>query len=664
MKPSQYQSFRVRHHVGAAAGDDLFPAPIIDPNAFSVVPEEFKDKKLLSANVRANPIAVTLAIPIGYFAGDFVDLRLDGTTIFGEGGRSLTKTENDTGRVVIEIPPELRTDEKEYHVTYGFAGGVEAKFLLSEPASFRTKYAPPGDRPDGSHLGPLAFTDPSLPQTGLTSAKLTELGNVLTATVSSYNGREEGDLIRPEVVLLTGGTPIEAATVRVPLGGVDKEIDVEFTRADLEALGDGIAVFRYYVEDLAGNKSQVSNPVRISLLINGTSIVLDPPTVPVFDHDGIIDEANARPGVAVEVPGNAKLNVGDIIVVSWGTRKMPGVPVMNPAATPMMTVTIPYSDISDEGTGNVPVTYSAWSGTTVLGQPDNPTEVKVNLNQPGGKDPDPDTPENEALGKPMVRENGWKSGQPVNKIDQEASDKNATFIIPWFTNQSTPTAAFIDGDVLDLYYNGDKFDTYTVTATDVTSKSDLVVELPATEIQKFGSGVFDVQYVGLRAIGQGISNSAYSPKQKVIVESKGDLPGGGDPLAGATFAARAITTEVARQGVSLTVPMYKNVKNSDTISIDFTANWGLRNQGPEITLAAYQKTKTVGLQDIDDGGVQFTIPADHALYLYPTGIAHLKYTATNEYGSVTSPTVDIQCDTRAQASKAPEDPDRPNPPIE
>lgn len=665
MKPSPYRRFRVRHHVSAAAGDEnQLPKPTIDPTAFADVPEEFKDQKFLKAGVKASPLVVTFPIAIGFGEDDIVDLLLDGVSIF-EKQRSISPNESGAGMVAIEIPSDLRQAEKEYIVTYRFKGEFDTAFEnISPPASFRTKYTPAGDPPDGAHLGPLAFVDASILTTGLNSAKLTEMGDVLRAFVPSYKGSTDGDLIRPQVELLNVNTTVLAAPVRVPIGGTGGDIQVEFTRANLEEVGDGVAVFRYLVEDLAGNTSLLSNAVRVTLSVNSTSIVLDPPIVPVFDRDGIIDEATARPGVDVEIPGNAGLKTGDILYLSWGTQKLDGVPIIAVGATPIMTLTVPYGDILKEGTGTIQVTYLVYRAGEEIGAPENPTEVKVNVDQPGGKDPDPDTPENEALAAPTVHEAGWVTGHEENIITLENSDKDAHFIVQWYNTLTPQGEAFIEGDVLEFFYNGESFQTYTVKKSDVNSKANIDVVLPATRIKQSGSGTFAAYYLASRTVADGISNSARSPDQSVTVESAGDLPGGGEPLDLAIFADENLNTAVLdKGGAKVTVPMYKNMKLGDTVSIQFTANWRFSGLGPDIERAAYNEDKEVRQGYVEDREVVFYIPSEKIAYLYQTALGHLTYTAKNEHGSVTSPTKNIICDTRSQNGNAPDDPDRPYPPI-
>jgi len=662
MKPSPYRRFRVRHHVSAAAGDEnQLPKPTIDPTAFADVPEEFKDQRFLSAGVKANPLRVTFPIPANYSAKDTVDLLLDEVSILNK-GREISPQEYDAGLVIIEIPSSLREVEKEYIVTYGFQGRFDQGFQMSLPASFRTKYTPAGDPPQGAHLGPLAFADTSILKTGLNSAKLTEMGNVLTAFVPSYKGSADGDLIHPEVVSLAGVT-IEADPVRVPIDGTGGEIKVEFTRANLEAVGDGVATFRYSVEDLAGNSSLLSRDVPISLSINSTSIVLDPPTVPVFKRDGIIYEANARPEVDVEIPGNAGLMVGDIIYLFWGTQRSEGMLIS--AVGEKVIIGVRYRAILEEGTGTIPVTYSVYRAGELIGAPENPTEVKVNLDQPGGKDPDPETPANEALAAPTVHEAGWVTGQEENIITLENSDRDAHFIVQWYNTLTPKEEAFIEGDVLEFFYNSQSqsFGTHTISSSDVKNKANIDVVLPAAKIQESGSGTLPAYYLASRTVADGVSNSARSPDQSVTVESTGDLPGGGGPLDLAIFPYPAINTPVVDSGsAKVTVPKYKNMKEGDRVAIQFTANWAFSGVGPEITRAFYQEEKQVNPAHVYAGEVTFDIPSEKLAYLHPTALGHLIYTATNEHGSVTSERTDEMCDTRGQKNP-PDDPDRPNPPI-
>lgn len=666
MEPNNYQRFRVRHHVGAAGTDEELPAPSIDGDVFASVPNEFQDQYILDYGVKDKNVSVRVAIDPNFTTGDYFNFFINGVADFEDPGRHIEKTENDLGFITVEITPEQRKEEKEYSVFYTLMGVFDEVPTPSAPAFFKTKYTPAGNPPDGSGLGALTFTDSTVENDRtLTSAQLTGLGDELKANVPSYKNLTAGDLIRAEIVARAGGTPEKATPVRIPLNYTNAPVQVSFSRANLEAVGDGLVLFRYVIEDLAGHTSLLSEDAWLDLMIKSSQIVLEPPSVPASEQaPKIIGETIARLGVDVQIPGNDDLLVGDAILVSWGTQQMPMVLVIDPTQTPMMTVTVPYPAVLAEGTGTISVTYSVYRAGKFIGQPANPTVVEVNLDQPGGRDTDPLTPENEALGKPTVHANGWTSGKPENTITLEESRKDASFIVPWFTASTPSGNAFKKDDVLEFFYNGEKFQDYTITDNDVTKQEKITVTLPATVLQRAGSGKIDAQYVASRNIAPGLSNSAYSPKQSVAVQSSKDLPGGDDPLPYPIFADKILNTPVALAGALITVPKYINMKVNDLISITFTANWGFSGSGAAIQRAAFPQdgsveAKRVTDEDITNGGVRFEIPSERLLYLYQTAKGHLTYIATNDYGSAKSPQTDIICDVRGLRGKAPYDPDRP-----
>jgi hypothetical protein len=669
MTPGLYHRYKVRSSSVAATTDAIPPAPTINAVDYAPGTAGFTTMQgLINGNLKGQALTLNIALGAVWYDGDEVYVTVNGQAL---PPHVITPAESTALLVNVDIPATTLQADGQYNVTYHYYSPIS---LTSSPESspaltFQVKFTPPGDPPDGENLGAPVFAE-AIQASGLTSPQLTQLGDKVTANVPSYNNSREGDTIQAQVTLQSGGASVLAAPVQVPPGGAGKEIDVTFTRAELTQVGDGLAEFAYTITDLAGNVSKLSHVAVIDLFITSFIDDLQPPEVPAFTAHKVIDEEDARKPVLVNIPPNAKLLAGDKIVLTWGTATLPEVVIQagELGQTPMLQIAVPYLDIVAEGDGTIPVNYEARRASGSLGTPANPLQVLVNLDQPGGPDPDPTKPYNAALGAPTVHANGWKPGDAENVIPLAASNADATFIVPWLTTTSN-TDAFQANDSVDLYYGTDKFDSFTITAQDVTAKQDIVRPLPAQVIQKYGSGDFVAQYVGSRNIpntAPQLQNSATSPPQDVTVASGASLPGGGQPLPPASFDVPAdnpyITYERAKAGVKVIVPTYVNMAVGDKVTIEFTANWGAKGTGPEITRAKYTSPEsTVGPDNLVDG-LSFTLPPANALFLYPVCLGHVTYTATNSTGSVTSPSTNVSCDERANPNP-PDDPDRPNPPI-
>ncbi|AJC22347.2 hypothetical protein RO07_21010 [Pandoraea pulmonicola] len=624
-------------------------------------------KGLINGNLKGQDLILNIGLDNSWFPGDQVIVTVNNQAL---PTHTITDAEFDADLINVPIPSAMLVDGQ-YNVTYHYYSpfSLTPSPESNPPLVFQVKFTPPGDPPDGENLGAPVFAE-AIQASGLTSPQLTQMGDKLTANVPSYNNSREGDTIQAQVTLQSGGAAVLAQSVQVPPGGEGTAIVVTFTRAELTQVGDGLAEFAYTITDLAGNVSKLSHVAVIDLFITSFIDDLQPPEVPAFTAHKVIDEDDARKPVLVSIPPNAKLLAGDKIVLTWGTATLPEVVIQagDLGQTPMLQIAVPYLDIAGEGNGTIPVNYEARRASGSLGSPANPLQVLVNLDQPGGPDPDPTKPYNTNLGAPTVRPSGWQPGDAENVIPLAASNADATFIVPWLTATSN-TDAFQANDSVDLYYGTDKFDSFTITAQDVTAKQDIVRPLPAQVIQKYGSGAFVAQYVGSRNIPNitpQLQNSATSPPQDVTVASGASLPGGGQPLPPASFDVPAdnpyITYDRAKAGVKIIVPTYVNIAVGDTVIIEFTAKWGAKGTGPDIDLAKYTSpASTVGPDNVTNG-LSFTLPPDNALYLYPFCVAYVTYTATNKTGSVTSPSTSVSCDERANPSP-PADPKRPNPPI-
>ncbi|MFK0686569.1 hypothetical protein NQ774_20035, partial [Ochrobactrum sp. BD61] len=372
--------------------------------------------KLLKADIRTQPLTVYIDTLGSYSKGDEIVLVIDNVEHDPNNKHAITQEEKDQGLVELSLPAALRTAEGAYSLQYRFY----SKFLPTEPGitspttTFITDYAKPG-RP---HPGFLIFDDPTLVSNGLNAAKLAQLGDQVTAQVPSYEGAADGDAFVAELALhMGGGTVIQADSVRIDKYDPTKDIKIAFSGDMIRANGDGLTEFRYYITDMAGNRSEMSTPVLISVFVSGAVDDLAPPLVPLYQNLKPLDETAARTPILVDIPGNARLAAGDKILAYWGkTALQPPIIVTDPTLPVMLSIPVPYKTVQDEGNGAVTVTYEAYRGTSLLGAPAQGTNVVVNIQQPGGQDPDPDTLENEALSAPILHAFGWVQGDQPNSI--------------------------------------------------------------------------------------------------------------------------------------------------------------------------------------------------------------------------------------------------------
>ncbi|NWD77006.1 hypothetical protein HX890_23085 [Pseudomonas gingeri] len=135
--------------------------------------------------------------------------------------------------------------------------------------SFPTRIEVDREKPGQPLLGAMAF--PSQVNDGLTSAQLTQLGNVLPGTIASYNGFAVGDQVS------TFWGDVEGPGMQVM---ELKAIVIGFPREFLASLGpDADWPVSYRIRDRAGNLSEPSEAVIVKLRLAGSErpeLLFDP----------------------------------------------------------------------------------------------------------------------------------------------------------------------------------------------------------------------------------------------------------------------------------------------------------------------------------------------------------------------------------------------------
>ena len=175
---------------------------------------------------------------------------------------------------------------------------------------------------------------------------------------------------------------------RIPNFKVPKNIVIQ------AGSGDFIAYVK--AEDRVGNVGPSSDPVKFSIRLTPVPSGLQPPEIPEWADDGVIDINDAWPSVAVVIPTFNDGLPGDLAVVTINGIVQPGVPT---DGTTAVIVDVPHADIAAGGDGpkQFNVTYEIARGTDrfpeTVGQ-----VVDVNLTIAGPVNPEPD-PE---LGNPNL----------------------------------------------------------------------------------------------------------------------------------------------------------------------------------------------------------------------------------------------------------------------
>ncbi|WKW31411.1 hypothetical protein KIH13_22400 [Pseudomonas viridiflava] len=200
--------------------------------------------------------------------------------------------------------------------------------------------------------------------------------------------------------------------------------------ADLvKTLQDGSIAVLYRYVDRTGNLGQPSRWQEIYVDLDPSPESLVAPLVPLAD-DGLIDRADARLGVYVEIPapgyGNPQPGK-DMIEVNWENTTVPAVPL----STFPMSIFIDWPTLSAEGAldaRSFKVSYSVVRGAAKTKSQE--IDISVDFTVAGvNPDPDPDPegpdPINDKLPPVVIKSRG-----PVdNELSEEDKGQDAKALV-------------------------------------------------------------------------------------------------------------------------------------------------------------------------------------------------------------------------------------------
>jgi hypothetical protein len=458
-----------------------------------------------------------------------------------------------------------------------------------------------------------------------------------------------------------------------PVSETGTGVEVLFPLADLITFSGNPVYFGYRVTDWAGNRSQLSNVVPLDLYLNDQPSDLLAPQIPEAAPYNPADGNNMPPGTGmltwnkantsttVQIPTYTNVKVDDRIYVQWGVQ----------GVTPM---SVTQKDIDDAATNGYLLLLEVDFKTTVFpvgSQPnlavnyvvrrtDTPDKaspmqyVRVNLETPGGPDPDPtpETPEHDNM-KPLEVLSSVAGSTP-NLITPEGYDKTATITIP--RTGADNEAIWKLNDTVTIYWGGPDEDPAPITITSANQGSNLIVPLPADFIAKNGTGSIPVYYTLTRDLGDGNLVTARAIDTTVIVQSAGEAPGGLGELLGAVFPEsldpssanpnRRITRAVGLDGTTLRVPLLdaggqplENVAVGDSIigefyGVDDPANGpgaDIDPNKPRIEASVISIDHKIVADDLTNGYYEVAVPYSKT-YTICRNLSVTDYSITNAAG--------------------------------
>ncbi|WP_268797111.1 hypothetical protein [Pseudomonas huanghezhanensis] len=480
--------------------------------------------------------------------------------------------------------------------------------------------------PGGDLLAALVF--PAVTQDGmLTSEELKALGNVLTAEVPGYTGIAWGDQIRS----FWGAVPGPEHTV------IEEEVTMNrvmlnFSRAFLESLGDVTDPVYYTVTDRAGNESIHSLPKRFRLFLRDVPQDFPAPLCAQAD-DSVIDDSDARAAVLVEIPHYPDAQPGDKVMLYWGETAMPEATLLSGDETqnPMLGINVRYAIIALPGDGPVSLRYEARRNGVLIGS-SLLLDVNVYLELPGPQDPDPETPENEALALPVIKGSSDNANNEDNVIDEDDFLLEAHATVQW-------NDEFAVSDVIRLYWGSQTAPVvFPIKSTDLNK--DLVLTIPNQLMANEGSGALIKVFYTVTHNGN--PNTSRSAEQGVVVNAKGDLPGGVDGLAAPIFsnanANNAISPILSPDGTPIKIMPYEHIDKYPRVTLVFHG-YNAANGNVPVPGASLEETHVLDEFEMISG-YSFRV-SDRQLRLICTGRAEAYYRVEGPNGPVNSKTAPV-----------------------
>jgi hypothetical protein len=569
---------------------------------------------LADGTIPADKLTGELGVTAAKFSGadddeDFIFLYVDGQPVEPLDGTALVGQQDP---VPLTIPLAILTAlaEGPHTVSFSMGSGFGDSYV-SLPTPFLIDRTPPG----GDEL-PLIRFALNYEQNGVTIYQIEADGDVLAASIATYEAQAAGDSIETFIAPQVGGTLTPGP--RIAVASPTERHPIDFTLAQLQAAGANDRVdFWYTVKDKAGNL-KTSGKSELRMLVTEAPSQLEPPRVPLYTDDDLVNEQDGRTPITVEIPQFGYARAGDVIVlVLGGGVTAPIDPPLAAADLPddddnpdpsitIRTVDVPYPILRSLDAQDIFTFACSYRVRRASFMPVQSLalDVDVDLTLAGGPDPDPETPEHEDYQPPVIVHSG--AGATDNLIPIGYTPP-VFATISHETTDAVPEELFEDGDVVQLYrYDTDGTTRVAVGAqTDATPGSDVIVNLDETA--DVIAGIWDYFYEVGRTLATGQVNWGVSPLQVVTIEDGSDQPGGPDLLPDAVFrnadtkqgvAAIGYARSQEHGGTIVRIYDYLNMAAGDEIAIHWQGHDSIRGTGSDIVDAVFDGTRTVVANDL------------------------------------------------------------------
>ena len=215
-------------------------------------------------------------------------------------------------------------------------------------------------------------------------------GNQVIVELPAYADYEPGDTIsygwqKVEPINPDDIVPITPVPVTIPANRL-----FEIPLPWIQDAGDGPVFCAYRLFDKAGNPGRLSRMRLRNVALGALPIApLDPPSVPLADDDGLIDQLDAATReVTVVIPAVTNGKSSDKIHLIWGTQELEPHPLVPRAQTlvkvPLAVLLAQYTQTTGEQT--TPVRYEVRRGLRPFDAPG--ITVQVDFSRIGPVNPD------------------------------------------------------------------------------------------------------------------------------------------------------------------------------------------------------------------------------------------------------------------------------------
>ena len=396
---------------------------------------------------------------------------------------------------------------------------------------------------------------------------------------------------------------------------------------------EGLNTLTFAVKDLAGNISRRSRADQRMVRRLAAPVPL-PPVVPLADGtggDNLIDIADCKQGVTIEVPVPQPSTPSDSIIARWQGIALPEQQV---GSDTLLVFTVDYATVikvaygSTDGAISTTVSYEMFRG---VGAPiaTEKTDIEVDISYPGPPNPNEPDPVNTVLELPRL-----VSSQGVdNVLDDNDFGESADIFIQLYAAPPTEAAQSIT-----VFYDDQELAPPYLLRPGEEGSEILAATVPWATIEKKLNATVKIKWKLSNVVG---ANPVFSEEQDVVVNvTKIDLPK--PQVKGLIFDSISCPTlnflptsdpdypgdGTTRRNLKVTIPYSPSLVDGRTV----TLKWGgFEDEHATMPIVGTSITKDIPISGtVPPEGIETDI-GEYITHLKPVseGFGKLTYTITS-----------------------------------